>query len=164
MPVDGRGPYSVKYNGTVIGTFDLPGSEANPLLVWLNAQARLDGIQALVRAITFEHHSVAPAIASRTVRVTLRDGNNGTSVPAVKVIDPCFVSAGSEQWAMLRCDSPSSSGLVEIATPFSHSLGIDYLEPPDTACGFSNTSRKGRCILNIKGLVDIFCASAIAIM
>ncbi|MDD0977135.1 DUF4347 domain-containing protein [Pseudomonas fontis] len=70
---------NVLYAGTIIGTF-AGGSGANNLVITLNANANAAAVQALVRNLTYSNANNADiATAARTVRVTVNDGDGGTS-------------------------------------------------------------------------------------
>ena len=69
--------YSVKYNGTEIGTVNesYQGSGGNYLLINLNSNADNTSVQALTRAIGYNNTVVSPTISilARTVTFTLSD-------------------------------------------------------------------------------------------
>ncbi|MBM4076842.1 MAG: hypothetical protein FJ267_14535 [Planctomycetes bacterium] len=75
----------ITYGGIVIGSFT-GGNGSTPLIVTFNATATPLIAQALLRNITFRSTSVTPSMLSRTVRVSLTDGDGGTSVAATKQI------------------------------------------------------------------------------
>jgi len=76
---------SVSWGGLVIGTLS-GGAGATPLSVLLNEKATPAAVQALLRNITFRTVTEAPSTLSRTVRVTLTDGDGGTSNQPTKTI------------------------------------------------------------------------------
>lgn len=57
------------------------------LVVSLNANANLVGVQALLRNISYRNVSDDPGSLTRTVRVTMTDGDGGTSDPVSKFIE-----------------------------------------------------------------------------
>lgn len=70
---------NVSYGGVLIGTF-AGGSGSNDLVITLNANATPAAVQALVRNLTYANSNVTdPSTSSRTVRVTVNDGDGGTS-------------------------------------------------------------------------------------
>ncbi|MFP4295932.1 MAG: cadherin-like domain-containing protein [Halothiobacillaceae bacterium] len=73
----------VSYGGTQIGTLT-GGSGSQPLVVALDGDASKEAVQALTRAITFEHTQGEPADDTRTVSFSVSDGDGGaqTSAPA----------------------------------------------------------------------------------
>jgi hypothetical protein len=63
----------------LIGTF-AGGSGSNDLVITLNANATPAAVQALVRNLTYANSNVTdPSTSSRTVRVTVNDGDGGSS-------------------------------------------------------------------------------------
>ncbi|WP_167598988.1 Ig-like domain-containing protein [Comamonas sp. A23] len=70
---------NVTYGGVVIGTFT-GGTGSNDLVISLNANATPAAVQALVRNITYTNsNTLDPSTATRTIRVTVNDGDGGTS-------------------------------------------------------------------------------------
>ena len=70
---------NVSYGGVVIGTFT-GGSGSSDLVITLNANATPAAVQALVRNLTYANSNATdPSTSSRTVRVTVNDGDGGTS-------------------------------------------------------------------------------------
>ena len=63
----------VKYSGIPIGTF----TNTSKLLVNLNSSATPEAVQALIRSLAFS--TTSNSILDRTIRVTLNDGNRGSS-------------------------------------------------------------------------------------
>ena len=73
---------SVRYGGITIGTF----TGTTTLIVTLNTAATPAAVQALLRNITFSSVSDTPSAATRTVKITLTDGDGGTSNSPTKTI------------------------------------------------------------------------------
>jgi hypothetical protein len=65
----------VYYEGTLIGTF----TGTTTLTFSLNQDASRAAVQKLLRSITFRSTSASPSLATRTVTVSLLDGEGGTS-------------------------------------------------------------------------------------
>ncbi len=74
---------TVSYGGVGIGTF----VGATTLTVTLNANATPLAVQALLRNVTFHSLSENPSTLTRAVRVTLTDGDDGTSNQPTKMIN-----------------------------------------------------------------------------
>src|SRR6185437_4554637 len=73
---------NVLYGGTVIGTFT-GGTGTNDLVVAFNGSATPAAAQALVRDIAYsDSNATDPAVAPRTIGLTVNDGAGGTSTPA----------------------------------------------------------------------------------
>ncbi|MBM4074354.1 MAG: hypothetical protein FJ267_01760, partial [Planctomycetes bacterium] len=68
----------VKFGGVTIGTF-AGGAGTTALVITLNAASNATNVQALLRNITFRSLSENPVTTARVVRVTLTDGDGGTS-------------------------------------------------------------------------------------
>ncbi len=70
---------SITYGGVLIGSFS-GGTGTNDLVISLNGNATPAAVQALVRSLTYANSNTAdPSTATRTVRVTVDDGDGGTS-------------------------------------------------------------------------------------
>ncbi|MBA1198281.1 DUF4347 domain-containing protein [Pseudomonas plecoglossicida] len=78
---------SVSYGGTVIGTLS-GGTGGSNLVVSLNANANAAAVEALVRNLTYDNSNASNAIgqASRTLSVTVSDGDGATSSVANVVV------------------------------------------------------------------------------
>ena len=74
---------TVSYGGVTIGSLSGGTGGAN-LVVTFNANANAAAVQALVRNLTYENSNAGNAIgqASRTLSITLNDGDGGTSAAA----------------------------------------------------------------------------------
>ncbi|NWL78815.1 hypothetical protein DM872_18380 [Pseudomonas taiwanensis] len=73
---------NVTFGGVLIGTFT-GGTGSNDLVISLNANATPAAVQALVRTITYTNgNTLDPSTATRTVRITVDDGDGATSANA----------------------------------------------------------------------------------
>ncbi|MBM4074482.1 MAG: hypothetical protein FJ267_02410 [Planctomycetes bacterium] len=77
---------NVKFGGITIGTFT-GGSGSTALVITLNSNATPTATQALLRNITYRNTSATPSTLARTVKVTLTDGDGGTSNSPTKQIN-----------------------------------------------------------------------------
>jgi hypothetical protein len=68
----------IAFNGAVIGRF-FTNFATGDLSVSLNAQADVNATNALLQAITFRNTATTPSTETRTVEMTLTDGDGGTS-------------------------------------------------------------------------------------
>uniref|UniRef100_UPI000DE2FB18 Ig-like domain-containing protein n=1 Tax=Pectobacterium peruviense TaxID=2066479 RepID=UPI000DE2FB18 len=76
---------NVTYGGVVIGTFT-GGSGVNDLVVALNASATPAAVQALVRVLSYQNSNTTdPAITTRSVSITVNDGDGGSASAMVTV-------------------------------------------------------------------------------
>lgn len=75
---------SITYGGTQIGTFT-GGDGANALVVALNSNATPAAVQALLQAITFVTATENASRATRTLAVTLTDGDGGVSTASTTI-------------------------------------------------------------------------------
>jgi hypothetical protein len=73
---------TVSYAGVPIGTF----VGTTSLVVTLNDKATPLAVQALLRSITFSSLSENPSVLDRTIKVTLTDGDGGTSNLPTKTV------------------------------------------------------------------------------
>ena len=74
---------TVTWGGVAIGTWSGPGDGSTPMTVTFNAAATPTAVQALVRELTYRDTSDNPSTATRSISITLSDGDGGTSVPVV---------------------------------------------------------------------------------
>ena len=70
---------NITYGGTVIGVFSGGTSLYAPLTIVFNAKATVDGVSALLNALQFDNTSSTPSTTTRTLQMTLTDGDGGTS-------------------------------------------------------------------------------------
>ncbi len=72
----------VSFGGVVIGTF----TRTSSLVTTFNDKATRAAVQALLRSITFSANSDTPSPLDRTIRVSLTDGDGGTSNMPTKLV------------------------------------------------------------------------------
>ncbi|MBD9375096.1 M10 family metallopeptidase C-terminal domain-containing protein [Rhizobium sp. ARZ01] len=72
---------AITYGGVQIGTYS-GGTGSSDLVVTLNASATPAIVQALLRNLTYANNGDDPSTATRTIRVTVDDGDGGISVGA----------------------------------------------------------------------------------
>ena len=71
---------NVSVSGTVVGTLANNISAGNDLVVNLNSNSTISNVQTLAREITYEDTDInEPTTGARNVRVTVNDGDGGTS-------------------------------------------------------------------------------------
>jgi autotransporter-associated beta strand protein len=77
----GTSGLNITYGGTLIGTRTANGgTDINNLVITLNSAATPAIVQALVRSLTYTNtNTTTPDTSVRTVRVTVNDGDGGTS-------------------------------------------------------------------------------------
>jgi len=74
---------NVSVSGTVVGTLGNNIAAGNDLVVNFNANANLARTQTLLRAINYQNtDTVLPTTGARNIRVTVNDGDGGTSANA----------------------------------------------------------------------------------
>jgi hypothetical protein len=92
----GSGQINVHENEIRIGSIPLGsftgGAGSTPLSITLNANATPNRVQSLLRNITFSNTSENPSTALRTLRVTLSDGDGGTSAAVTKTMSVITVN------------------------------------------------------------------------
>jgi hypothetical protein len=74
----------VTYEGVTIGSFT-GGLNLNPLVISLNANSTVAGVQQLIRSITFGTVTNGASYLTRTASVTLNDGLGGTVAAAKNI-------------------------------------------------------------------------------
>ena len=145
---------AVTYGGTAIGTVT-GGTGATPLVVTLNGNATLAATQALLRDVTYVNISDNSSGITRTVQVTLTDGQGRTSNAVTKPIavavvnDPPMLSAiesSTLTYVKLAPAIPISAAVL-VADPdsdFLHGATItitgNYQQNQDIL-GFANTPK-----------------------
>ena len=84
----GRSGQSVTYGGTLIGTVNTDGgTNTTNLIITLNSAATPAIVQALVRNLTYINtETTEPTTTSRTVSVTINDGDGATSSAAAVTV------------------------------------------------------------------------------
>ncbi|MBM4074739.1 MAG: DUF1929 domain-containing protein, partial [Planctomycetes bacterium] len=82
---------NVTFGGGLIGTFTA-GAGTTALVVTFNSSATLPAVQAVLRNITYRSLSENPSMTARVVRVTLSDGDGGTSNLPTKTINVVAVN------------------------------------------------------------------------
>ena len=86
---------TISYSGTTIATY-VGGSGTNALVISFNTNAVNASVQALVRNLTFQSISNAPANSNRVLNFTLTDGRGGTNAPVsltINFICPAAIDA-----------------------------------------------------------------------
>jgi hypothetical protein len=76
---------NVTFSGTTVGSFT-GGVGAAPLAITFNASATPEVAQAVLRAVTFRNVGTSLMTSSRTVTVTMTDGDGSNSTPVAKEI------------------------------------------------------------------------------
>lgn len=126
----GRSGTSVTYGGVLIGS--VSGGNGSALVVTLNANATLEAVQALVRAVTFANTATVTASGPRTASFILSDGAGGNSAPATKLIDINLLPIASND--RLRADQNSPNWLRVLANdvdPDGDPLTITAVTQPE---------------------------------
>jgi hypothetical protein len=77
----------IQYGGVEIGTFEGGTNGTAPLKVTFNDSASVAAVERLVRNVTYENVSESPSSARRSLRLSLEDGDGGTSDPVVRSIE-----------------------------------------------------------------------------
>ena len=77
---------SVRFGGVLIGTFVGGTSGTGPLVVTLNSSATTAAVTALLRSLTYKFAGPSSARVVKTVRVSLSDGDGGTSSSVGKLL------------------------------------------------------------------------------
>ncbi|WP_179228285.1 DUF4347 domain-containing protein [Leptolyngbya ohadii] len=77
---------SVTYSGIEIGIITSDGRFGNSLEISLNPSATAEAVKALIENLTYQNTSDTPS-ASRTIAITVNDGDGGTSTAVSTVIN-----------------------------------------------------------------------------
>jgi hypothetical protein len=128
-------PAKVRYGGVEIGSFSGGAAPATPLQVAFNANATLAAVERLVRNLTYENVSERPSGAVRVVRLTVADGDGGTSAPVDRAIEVTSVNdlpvAGTDE-AGTVVDQPVSIVVLKLLAndhdADATSLAVDFPE------------------------------------
>nr|WP_315182272.1 PKD domain-containing protein [uncultured Albidiferax sp.] len=76
----------VRYGNVVIGSIETTGANGTDLVVLFNASASAQAVEAVIENLTYANTSSAP-VASRTVSISVSDGDGGTSIPRTVTIN-----------------------------------------------------------------------------
>ncbi|HNM75094.1 MAG TPA: PKD domain-containing protein, partial [Accumulibacter sp.] len=77
---------NVSYGGVTIGTVIATGSNGADLVVQFNINASAQAVEAVIENLTYANSSSAP-VASRTISISVSDGDGSTSVPRIVQIN-----------------------------------------------------------------------------
>ncbi|MDL2336987.1 MAG: hypothetical protein QFE16_04010, partial [Pseudomonadota bacterium] len=77
---------TVSYGGTAIGSIVSTGVNGGDLVVQFNPSATADAVEAVIENLTYANTSSDP-VGSRTVSVSVSDGDGGTSIPRAVTIN-----------------------------------------------------------------------------
>ena len=91
----------VSYGGVLVGTFSGGTNGATPLDLTFNANATAAIAQAVARRIAFHAVGEDPSTLTRTVQLTVSDGDGGTSTPQDKSVQ---LIADSDVWVTTTAD------------------------------------------------------------
>jgi surface-anchored protein len=115
---------------SVIGTWS-GGGGVNPLVVALNSNATVAATTALIRNVTFQVIGSTPN-SSRTMQITLSDGDGGTSTPVQRTIN---VIAVNDAPVVVTSVSSSSYTENDPAVVIDSGVNISDVDSPDFAGG-----------------------------
>lgn len=76
----------VTYGGIQIGTINSDGQFGSSLEIALNLSATVESVKALIENLTYQNTSDTPS-TSRTIAITINDGDGGTSTPISTLIN-----------------------------------------------------------------------------
>ncbi|MCC9000981.1 MAG: DUF4347 domain-containing protein, partial [Candidatus Contendobacter sp.] len=138
---------AVSYAGTQIGTV-AGGSSGVDLVVTLNASATPTATQALISALQFYNSDTAPANNSRGIRITLSDGDGGTSLASqvqvnIPVGGPSFLSGSgfyvSENTSLVTVMAASDAiGKLPIVFSISPTISANNVDAAKFSIDTSN--------------------------
>ncbi|WP_175517652.1 ELWxxDGT repeat protein [Planctomicrobium piriforme] len=157
---------TLKYGGVAFGSFT-GGVGTAPLVVTFNGNAKPANVQALLRRLVFSTKGDAPATLTRSIRLTLEDGDGGTTTTATRAIqviavnDPPVIGAfnGTVAYAsgttakqidpdatIQDVDSPNFAGGTLTVTLQGTSLGSDRLSILGQGTGTGKISLLGSAV------------------
>ncbi len=111
---------NVSYGGTFIGTIQATGANGSDLVVLFNASASAQAVEAVIENLTYANTSSAP-VDSRTISISVSDGDGATSVPRIVTINvtPEYDGAqplyGNEIVNTYRPDTQDNSAMAGLA-------------------------------------------------
>jgi surface-anchored protein len=118
--------YQVAEIVSVIGTWS-GGDGVNPLVVSFNANATRSAVQAVLRNVTFRVIGSTPN-SSRTMEITLTDGDGGTSTPVQRTIN---VIAVNDAPMVVTSEGSSSYMENDPAIIIDSAVTVEDVDSPD---------------------------------
>lgn len=143
---------AISYGGTQIGTFS-GGTAGSNLVITLDSDATPAAVQALVRNLTYSNSNNSdPNNATRTVRITVSDGDGGTSSNADVTVNVTGVNDAPTLTATGGTPTYTENGS---AVDLFSGVSISAVESGQTITGItlsiSNLADGGNEILRIDG-------------
>ncbi|MEM7252470.1 MAG: LamG-like jellyroll fold domain-containing protein, partial [Pseudomonadota bacterium] len=135
---------NVTYGGVQIGTFTGGTDGSTPLVVTLNASATVTAVQALASNITFSNVSEAPSTLDRIVRITVNDGDGGTSNNGQNVV---FVTAIND--APVVSAPGAALGATEQTNLSLHGVGFSVSDADEAGGGANATLNVGEGAITV---------------
>ena len=127
---------NVSISSTVIGTLANAVSAGNDLVVTLDGNSTPGNVQTLVRAITYQNtDSDDPTTGARTVRVTVNDGDGGTSANADVTVTVAAVND-----APVVATTTGSAAYTENASAATIDSGVAVSDVDDTQIASGSVS------------------------
>ncbi|GGO81520.1 hypothetical protein GCM10011348_20750 [Marinobacterium nitratireducens] len=153
---------NLSVGGTVIGTLGNNITAGNDLLVNFNANATLSRVQTLVRALTYQNSDTAePTTGARNVRVTVNDGDGGTSANADITVS---VTAVNDEPTLTATGSNPTFTEGGAAASLFNGTSISTVEAGQTLTGFNftvtNVSNGTDEVINLDGTVIVLTDGA----
>ncbi|SFJ26696.1 FG-GAP-like repeat-containing protein [Planctomicrobium piriforme] len=102
----------IRVSGIVVGTLT-GGTNGQPLVITLNANAVLSRVQKVLQSVTFSSTSENPSTAIRTVQAIVADGTGAQSLPVTKTLTATAVN-----------DAPTVAGLPTVTTYTENALPV----------------------------------------
>ncbi|MFN9528923.1 MAG: Ig-like domain-containing protein [Pseudomonadaceae bacterium] len=143
---------AITYGGTQIGTY-VGGTAGSSLVITLDSDATPAAVQALVRNLTYSNSNNSdPSSAARTVRITVSDGDGGTSSNADVTVNVTGVNDAPTLTATGGTPTYTENGS---AVDLFSGVGISTVESGQTITGMtlsvSNLADGSSEILRIDG-------------
>ncbi len=127
---------NISYGGTLIGTAS-GGSAGSNLVISLNSSATPAAVQALVRNLTYTNSDDSlPSTLSRTVQVTVSDGDGGTSTAASVTVG---VTAANDAPTLTATGATPTYTENASAVDLFSAVAIGTVEPGQTITGLTLT-------------------------
>jgi hypothetical protein len=103
---------NVRWNGVNIGTFAGGVGTSQPLVVSLNVNATPEAAAAVIRSLTFATSSANTSVVNRTVRLTVTDGDGGTSNSANVTVAVSLTAGGGNSGVAPTISTPGNPTYV----------------------------------------------------
>jgi Ca2+-binding RTX toxin-like protein len=142
---------NVTYGGTIIATFT-GGTGPLPLVFTLNASATPAIVQTLLRNVTFHSQLDNPSIQTRTIRISLTDGDGGVSdqpTKMINIISQPVGTPGDDEFVLTSYKADEQHRLLLVGTSGDDEFVLTYLSTSTRGTLNITVSSNGGTVVNL---------------